>query len=214
MHDNEDNNSIGDCSIIVHNDDRDHRRTFPKKNNNLQTDKQKQQTHQNALQKLMNDRLCDLLSGIYCLVLSMAGAVITVWDMSNSINDIDHLFDIITTVIGVAFLAFVHIDVQRHKHFVMSWEKKKRNNKNKKNLHNEINNGSMLPDIDLDMISVTTAVIFNRIWTGNNNNKIDEDDVDEDDEATKKRLNSYKFLTGKHSGNFYLKIGMIRKYHK
>ena len=110
--------------------------------------------------------------------------------MADPVNNNDHLFSIAITIIGIAFLLFIHVDVQRQKSFVMKWEKKRR-----AAIEAPLKSGT-----DLDTISITTAVIFNRTY-------ID----DEIDDETKERLNSYKFLTGKHSGNFYLKVGTTCK---
>lgn len=168
---NEDSASIGDCSIANQSD-------------NLSVNNE----HKQSMQKLMNFRLFKLLSVMYMIMLVVIGGAITLSDLSSSINDTDHVFSIVTTVIGVAFLSFIHFSVQQHKRFVMNWEKKR-----KDAIEAPMKQGM---NVDMDTVSVTTAVIFNRHYMD-----------DEIDEETKLRLNYYKFLTGKHSGNFYLKIG-------
>ena len=126
---------------------------------------------------------------MYAILVVVIGAIVTIGDMASPVNNIDHLYSIVITLVGICFLAFIHFDVQRHKSFVMKWEKKR-----KDAIEAPMKSGTA----DIDTISVTTAIIFNRTYK-------DEDSIDEE---TKARLNSYKFLTGKHSGNFYLKIGM------
>lgn len=145
-----------------------------------------------GMAKLMNFRLFKLLSVIYAIAVIVLGAMVTIGDMSNPVNDNDHMYGIITTLIGVGFLAFIHYDVQKHKSFVVQWEKRR-----KDAIEAPMKQGGQ---VDMDTISITTAVIFNRTYK--------DAEIDED---TMARLNSYKFLTGKHSGNFYLKIGMTRK---
>lgn len=169
---NEDNASIGDCSIANQSD-------------NISVNNE----HKENMKKLMIFRLFKLLSVMYAIFLIVVGGIITLSDLSSSINDTDHVFSIITTLIGVAFLSFIHFSVQKHKRFVMNWEKKR-----KDAIEAPLKQGN----VDMDTISVTTAVIFNRSYR--------DDEIDED---TKSKLNYYKFLTGKHSGNFYLRIGMI-----
>lgn len=166
----EDNASIGDCSIA-----------------NQSDSLSMHNEHKQSMQNLMSFRMFKLLSIMYAIILVVIGGIITLSDLSNSINNTDHVFSIVTTVIGMGFLSFIHLSVQRHKRFVMNWEKKRKD---------AIEAPMRQGNVDMDTVSVTTAVIFNRTY---------DDEIDED---TKSKLNYYKFLTGKHSGNFYLKIGM------
>lgn len=142
---------------------------------------------------LMNQRLIKLLSILYGLVVVMLGAIITAHDISHEVNNLDHLYSIVITFIGLCFLIFIHVDVQKHKRFVVDWE-----NKQKEKIESPLRSSAN----DCDSVSVTTAIIFNR------NYNIETDEIDEE---TKQTLSSYKFITGKHSGSFYLKVGMTCK---
>lgn len=140
----------------------------------------------------MNNRFVQLLSVMYAVFLIVLGAIITVRDTSEPTNNTDHIYNILITLVGMAFLVFIHYDVYKHKRFVMRWERKRKT---------EIE--SPMRGSECDTISVATAIIFNRNWN------IHSEDIDE---GMRKALTSYKFLTGKHSGSFYLKIGMMRTF--
>lgn len=206
--------SIGECSI---GHSREHQQ-----NNNQQPKLNDQQD------QLMRSRLIKLLSIMYALLLIVVGAIITIGDMEKVTNDRDHLYSIFITAIGIAFLLFIHVDVQRHKRFVLRWQQRRKeliespllksNNDKNDNDDDNNNNGNTALNMDLnvdngidgkdcDSVSVTTAVIFNRVYQMNDGqNRL----VDMDDE-TRQTLNGYRFLTGKHSGSFFLKIGMTCK---
>lgn len=151
--------------------------------------------HQQSLQRAMNDRLAKLLSIVYCILIIFVGAMITVGDMGRPVNDHDHLYSIIINVVGLVFLGFLHFDIQKHKKLVLKWH----NKSNERVQTVRSLDSPPTPGIDFDSMSVTTTAVFNRGY----------DPMNEDiDDQTKRLLNGYKFVTGKHAGNFYLKCGI------
>lgn len=126
------------------------------------------------------------LSIIYAILIIILGILISIGDINEPNNDRDHLYNILTTVIGIIFLIYLHFDIQKHKRLALEWQELRQFT------------------TQSDSISVTTAIIFNRM----ENLKYS---TNECNDKIKNSLNSYRFIEGKSSGTFYLKIGMIRK---
>jgi len=133
---------------------------------------------------------------MYALTIVVIGAVIAVADIQNPVNDMDHLFSIILTLVGVFWIAFVHWDIQKYKKWALEYLKPD------KPIIRENSSSRSVISGDFDGMSMTTAVIFNTY----------NEPIDEADPETKELLSAYRFSHGKHSGNFYLKCGMTRKY--
>ena len=195
--------SIGECSIGLSGE-----QLHQQNSEQLKLNEQQNQ--------LMCSRLIKLLSIMYALFLVVIGAMITIGDMDKATNDQDHLYSILITAIGIAFLVFIHVDVQRHKKFVLNWQQRRKeliespllkSNDDNLELNIDSNGENEIVSKECDSVSVTTAVIFNRVYHMNNghNQLVDLDD------QTRQSLNGYRFLTGKHSGSFFLKIGMTCK---
>lgn len=147
---------------------------------------------------LMNSRMNKILSIIYAIIIVIIGTIMAIGSLDDPTNNYDQLFRIIITFIALAFLIFLHYDIQRHKRFVLNWQQRC-----KELIESPMNlNGNSK---DYDSLSVTTTVIFNRSYLLNNQ-------LDNLDNNTKSMLNSYRFYVGKHSGNFYLKIGLISNF--
>src|SRR6218665_2280363 len=145
----------------------------------------------------MNHRLTRLLSVLYGMMIAMIGVMLAVKDITNKVNDSDHMFGIIVNIIGIAFLVFLHQDIQRHKNYIM-------NNVYKNGRRLQPNKTEDSIDVNQEDLSVTTAIIFNSTLL---------DNTDKNVLQAREMLSSYKIQKGKHSGNFYLKIGMTRKFH-
>ncbi|OTF77499.1 otopetrin-3-like protein, partial [Euroglyphus maynei] len=145
---------------------------------------------------------------MYALLLVVIGAMITIGDMDKATNDHDHLYSIFITTIGIGFLIFIHVNVQRHKRFVLRWQQRRKELIESPLLmdSNDDNVGIGVSK-ECDSVSVTTAVIFNRVYQMNDGHNR----LDDLDDSTRQLLNGYRFLTGKHSGSFFLKIGMTCK---
>lgn len=146
---------------------------------------------------LMNSRMSKILSIIYAIIIVIIGTIIAIGSLDDTTNNFDELFRIIIAFIALAFLIFLHYDIQKHKRFVLNCQQRR-----KELIESPMNSNDNSKDYD--SLSVTTTVLFNRFYLN------DESD-DLDDDNTKSTLNSYRFYVGKHSGNFYLKIGMISK---
>ncbi len=142
----------------------------------------------------MNTRLIKLLSIIYAISIVVIGAVIAVGDIENPVNNTDHIFNIVLTMIGMVWIGFVHWDIQKYKKWALEYLKP-----DKPLFKDTASSKSGLSDYD--NLSMNTAVIFNTY-----NKPIDETDLE-----TQKLLSAYRFSHGKHSGNFYLKCGMTCK---
>lgn len=185
--DSDDNISIGKCSI-----------GHFSQSNSLDCDEQ------NSIRL----RLVKFLSVVYALFLVTIGSIICISDLQNQVNNYDHLFIIITTAIGFLWVAFLHWDIQRYKRFAIEYLKPSNNkfdnniSKDNSNLNSNSNSNlnSSLPN-DYDTISITTEYIFNNYDKPNSNPNRNSSTITHFEFA-------YKFLQGKHSGNFYLKCGM------
>ena len=183
--DSDDNISIGKCSI-----------GHFSQSNSLDNDEQ------NSI------RLClvKFLSVVYALFLVTIGSMICISDLQNKVNNYDHLFIIITTAIGFLWVAFLHWDIQRYKRFAIEYLKPSDNkfdsniSKDNSSSNSNSNLNSPLPN-DFDTVSITTEYIFNNYDKPNSNQNRNSSTITHFEFA-------YKFLQGKHSGNFYLKCGM------
>lgn len=125
---------------------------------------------------------------LYGMFVFFMGAMMTSVDLTSPVQDRDHEYSIFVNLIGMAFLVYLHVDIQQHKKFVVRYQ-------------NELNE-TVTPSarVDMDSVSVTTTAIFN----ANYENVVDK--------VVKAKLHAYKFATGKHAGNFYLKFGMIGEF--
>ena len=74
--------SIGECSIAAQSD-------------TVSVHAERNQ----SMQKVMNFRLFKLLSVMYALLVVVVGAIVTIGDMSSPVNDMDHLYSIVMTLI-------------------------------------------------------------------------------------------------------------------
>lgn len=114
-----------------------------------------------------------------------------------------------TTAIGFGWMAFLHWDIQRYKKFALKCLKpRKKGDKSpspETPSSEDIHSAKILDQLAADPengdnISISTAYIFNHYQKPR-----------EDDNTTITGTlfkPKYRFLKGKHSGNFYLKVGM------
>ena len=124
----------------------------------------------------------------------MLGAIICLKDLQLTNHYSNNAFIILTNVLGFAWLTFLHWDIHKYKKWAVEYMKPK-----------EDKNGFTPPDNNLNLyaddISITTAIIFNSLAT-----KPPPDDSNAS--AVSPFESAYRFLHGKHSGNFYLKCGI------
>lgn len=141
----------------------------------------------------MSTRLVKFGSVIYAIFVIVLGAVICVKDLSSEVSDRNHLFIIITTLIGFVWIGFLHWDIQKYKRWAIQFLKP-----DKQSTKDNFDNKSL--NSEFDSISISTAVIFNTYQ------KPIPDDANAS--TVSPFESAYRFLHGKHSGNFYLKCGM------
>ncbi|KAI1295557.1 Proton channel OTOP3 [Halotydeus destructor] len=130
---------------------------------------------------------------IYAIFLVVMAAILYLTDMSKKTSGKHSLFNIGLATVGIAWLALLHIDIQKYK---------------KKVIKEMFPNGEIpttaLYDVDADRLSTNTEVILNsmgrpelRKRSGSLGSIVSMLDVP-----------SYRFLRGRHQGSFYLKCGM------
>lgn len=130
---------------------------------------------------------------MYAVFIIILGAIICLKDLSNEVSDTNHVFTIITTVMGFIWIGFLHWDIQKYKHWAIEFLKPE--TQTAKDTSDTKSIGS-----DFDSLSISTAVIFNTYH---------KPVADDANVSTVSPFESaYRFLHGKHSGNFYLKCGM------
>ncbi len=141
----------------------------------------------------MKTRLVKFVSVIYAIFIIILGAIICVKDLNNEVSNTNHIFIIITTSMGFIWIAFLHWDIQKYKRWAIEFLKPDKQT-TKENFDTKSINS------DFDSISISTAVIFNTY------KKPVPDDTNVS--TVSPFESAYRFLHGKHSGNFYLKCGM------
>jgi hypothetical protein len=143
----------------------------------------------------MTIRLVNFLSVMYALVIIVIAALICIYDLDTEDSNINHAFMTFITSIGFAWIAFLHWDIHRYKRWAIEYLKPETNAERKRSQYD-------------DNISITTAVIFNTIQQQQPQSSADS----VGSAGSKNFETAYRFIHGKHSGNFYLKCGMTGNY--
>jgi hypothetical protein len=143
----------------------------------------------------MNARMVNFLSVMYCLSLVMVGAIVCVKDLESPKTN--SIWLIIINMMGFCWLLFLHIDIQRYKRWAIEYLKPDNDSQTREGA---IKNMSSIDD----NLSINTAVIFNSL-----KRKTVPDDCNAS--AISPFESAYRFIHGKHSGNFYLKCGITSK---
>ncbi|XP_054157255.1 proton channel OtopLc-like [Oppia nitens] len=141
----------------------------------------------------MNNRLVKFMSIVYALVIIVSAAIICVYDLGTEDSDTNHLFMILINFVGFIWIAFLHWDILRYKRWAIDYLRP--------DSHESVNSEQKSVATFRDDISISTAIIFNKIQTKSDQNQNPSSTADCHQIA-------YRFLYGKHSGNFYLKCGM------
>lgn len=140
----------------------------------------------------MKTQLLEFLSVMYALVLVVIGAIIAVANIGNPHNEMVNLFGIIVKLIGIAWIGFFHWDIQNYKKWAIEYLQP--------DCHLDDENATTRSiSSEYEHLSITTTVIF------------DTYNKPSSEMASDKplKISAYRFSHGKHSGNFYLKSGMI-----
>ncbi|CAG2113252.1 unnamed protein product, partial [Medioppia subpectinata] len=103
----------------------------------------------------MTARLVSFLSVMYALVIIVTAALICVYDLDTADSDINHIFMSGMTLIGFAWLIFLHWDIHRYKRWAVEYLRPESGS-------TVDDNCSKRSNFD-DTMSITTAVIFNSI---------------------------------------------------
>jgi hypothetical protein len=139
----------------------------------------------------MKTQLVKFLSVMYAIVLVVIGAIISVAHIGNPHNEMVNIFSLIVKLIGVGWMGFFHWDIQNYKNWAIEHLRRPSDEKaTTRSISSEY-----------EQISITTTVIFDTYTKSTPGINFDKPI----------RISAYRFLHGKHSGNFYLKSGMIGK---
>lgn len=156
-------------------------------------------------------RSIKFLSVMYAILLVIVGSLCSFLNINKPENPAGDLFLAACSLVGFLWLVFLHYDIVHYKRWVLSQVKSLKPQVDKFDEASKPESIDEKREQEFDRASLTTAYIFDFFQK---KKKAKVTSVGDDDEASTFSQGRYRFFLGKHSNDFYLKIGMISKYDK